>query len=104
MIPFEQFRESSIYQFILEEGEKRGFKRAYERGFKKGFKRGRIKPLVWGLNVLRAKRFPALQVSAQLEQIYNASTLRRLYKDAMDMKDADTLKQRLAEIIESKNH
>lgn len=49
MIPIEQLRESSFYQYIVEEGMKEGAEKGLQKGLQKGLKRGLKKGLEKGL-------------------------------------------------------
>ncbi|MEW6125551.1 MAG: hypothetical protein AB1757_00695 [Acidobacteriota bacterium] len=98
MIPIEQLKESSFYQLVLQEGERKGEK----RGEKKGERRGEIKGAAESLTMMVAKRFPNLNVSAEIKRIQNAALLQQLCVELLDMPSADVLKKRLSEIL-SKN-
>ena len=85
MIPLEQLRESSFYQFILEEG----------------VEKERHKQLEITANILRhliAKRFAGLQLGDDLDAISDLDGLQSLVIELDDIHDPDTLRRRLAEL------
>lgn len=93
MIPLEQLRESSFYQFILDEGR--------EEGIEEGIEKERHKQLEVTANILRhliAKRFAGLQLGDDLDAIGDLDILQRLVVELDDIHDPDTLRRRLAEL------
>jgi hypothetical protein len=81
MIPIEQLKESSFYQYIAEIEQREALAKM--------------------LRLLIAKRFPGLNVAAEIERIHNAAVLQQLCVEMIDMPDAATLQKRLAEATES---
>ena len=82
VIPIEQLRESSFYQYIVKEGLKEG----REKGLKLGLKRGERKGLQQGLQqgrerlvdllkLLVVQRFPRLQLGSALDAIQDLAVL-----------------------------
>ncbi len=96
MIPFKEFRRSSFYQMILDEGR--------EEGRTEGETKGEIKGAAKTLLLLIKSRFPKLRVNQQIKRIQDAKTLENLSVELLKMKDGETLKRRLAEILKSGNH
>lgn len=85
MIPIDQLRESSFYQYIVEEG------------LKEGREEGKIEGMAKALSRLIAKRFPELDVTEEIEKIRDASLLEQLIVEVIDMTDAAGVKRLLAE-------
>jgi hypothetical protein len=79
MIPFEQLKKSSWYQFVVEEG--------------------RLEDAREMLRMLAAKRFPGLKLGEELDQIHDLDTLRRLGLEVSDLPDAETPKRRIDELF-----
>jgi predicted transposase YdaD len=133
MIPLDQLKESSFYQFIVEEGLEEGRKKGLEEGREEGLKEGRNEGLKEGrneglkegrneglkegrneglkegraqgvaetLNKLVAKRFPNLNVTAEIEDIHDVSALQDLCLAVADLPDPEALRARLAQVIKS---
>ena len=83
MIPLEQLRESSFYQYILGEGRA------------KGEAKGEAK----ALRMLVAKRFPRLNIAKEIARIHDAAVLQQLFADALEVKTAAELRKCLAKYI-----
>jgi hypothetical protein len=81
MIPLEQLKESSWYQFVAEEG---GLKSTREM-----------------LRMLAAKRFPSLKLGEELDRIHDLSALQRLCLEVSDLPDSETLKRRIDELVQA---
>jgi hypothetical protein len=81
MIPLEQLKESSWYQFVAEEG---GLKSTREM-----------------LRMLAAKRFPGLKLGEELDRIHDLSALQRLCLEVSDLPDSETLKRRIDELVQA---
>jgi hypothetical protein len=81
MITLEQLKASSFYQFIAEE---EGLKSTREM-----------------LQMLAAKRFPGLKLVEELDRIHNLDALKRLCLEVSDLPDAETLKRRIAELVQA---
>ncbi|MBI3654355.1 MAG: hypothetical protein HY231_25285 [Acidobacteria bacterium] len=94
MIPLKEFKESSFYQMVLDEGREEGREAGREEGREAGREAGLTKTLL----LLVAHKFPALDVKAKIESINDAALLEKLYKQALEAKDADTFLKRLARI------
>jgi predicted transposase YdaD len=109
MIPLDQLKESSFYQFIVEEGLEEGRKKGLEEGRNEGLKEGRNEGLKEGraqgvaetLNKLVAKRFPNLNVTAEIDGIHDVSALQDLCLAVADLPDPEALRARLAQVIKS---
>jgi hypothetical protein len=81
MIPLEQLKESSWYQFVAEEGK---LENAREM-----------------LRMLAAKRFPGFKLGEELDRIHNLDALQRLGLEVYDLPDAETLKRRIDELVQA---
>jgi hypothetical protein len=81
MIPLEQLKESSWYQFVEEEGE--------------------LKNARTMLQMLAAKRFPGLKLGEELDRVHDLAALRRLGLEVSDLPDAETLKRRIDELVQA---
>jgi len=81
MIPLEQLKESSFYQFVAEEG--------------------RLEDAREMLRMLAAKRFPGLKLGEELDRIHDLAALRRLGLEVSDLPDAETLKRRIDELVQA---
>ena len=101
MIPLDQFKESSIYQLIVEEGLEEGHKKGLEEGLKEGLREGRAQGVAETLSKLISKRFPNLNVAAEILGIHDVNTLQDLCLDVADFQDAEALRTRLNEAIKS---
>lgn len=86
MIPLEQLKESSFYQFIMDEGRD------------EGRLEGRLETAREMLRMLAAKRFPGLKLGEELDRIHNLDALKRLGLEVTDLPDAETFKRRIAEL------
>jgi predicted transposase YdaD len=89
MIPLEQLRESSFYQFILDEGREEG----REEGRKEA-----MAAMADMFRLLAGKRFPGLQLGPEVEAVGNPEALRRLSYELDAVPDPETLRRRLAEL------
>ncbi|MGH9835542.1 MAG: hypothetical protein ACRD9Y_21180 [Blastocatellia bacterium] len=83
MIPLEQLKESSWYQFVVEEGRDEG----------------RLETARKMLRMLAAKRFPSLKLGEEVDRIHDLDALERLGLEVYDLPDAETLKRRIAELV-----
>jgi predicted transposase YdaD len=81
MITLEQLKESSFYQFIAEE---EGLKVARDI-----------------LQMQAAKRFPGFELGEQAERIRDLEALKRLGLEVSDLPDAETLRRRIAELVQA---
>lgn len=84
MIPLEQLKESSFYQYILDEGRA------------EGEAEGETKATAKALRMLVAKRFPRLNITKEVARIHDAAVLQQLLADALEAKTAAELRKRLA--------
>jgi hypothetical protein len=84
MIPFTEFKDSSFYQYVLEEGE--------------------IKNAAKALLMLVKNRSPKLNVTRQIKRIQDAAVLQQLCVEEINMPNVVALKKRHDEILESKSH
>jgi len=85
MMPIERLRESSFYQFILEEGREEERKVTLAR----------IADL---LRLLADKRFPGIQLGAEVEAVGDPDKLHRLCHELDEIPDPETLRGRLIEM------
>jgi len=81
MIPLEQLKESSFYQFVVEEGS---LKCAREM-----------------LHMFAAKRFPELHLGEEVDRIHDLDALQQLCVDVFELPDAETLKRRIADLVKA---
>jgi predicted transposase YdaD len=89
MMPLERLRESSFYQLILDEG------REEER------EEGRKEALRLAADFFRqlaAKRFPGIQLGAEVEAVGNPGVLQQLAHELDDIPDPEALQRRLIEM------
>ncbi len=105
MIPLDQLKESSFYQFIVEEGLQEGRKKGLEEGLKEGLTQGltqgRAQGVAETLSKLVAKRFPNLNVTEEIDGIHDVNTLQELCLEVADLPDAEALRARLSEVLKS---
>ena len=101
MIPLDQFKESSFYQLIVEEGLKEGRDQGLKEGLKEGLREGRAQGVAEILGKLIAKRFPNLNVAAEIESINDVDVLQDLCVEVPDIHGAEALRARIAEAIKS---
>ena len=99
MIPLEQLRRSSFYQFILNEGLQEG----RQEGRQEGHQEGQIVEAANMVIKLMAKRFPLLDLKEQILQIDNVNTLEQLALDLLEIADADLMKQNVYKILSQNN-
>ncbi|MGH9833670.1 MAG: hypothetical protein ACREBD_25315 [Blastocatellia bacterium] len=82
LIALEQLKESSFYQFILDEA--------------------RLKNARKMLRMFAAKHFPGLQLGEEVDQIHDLDALQQLCVDvAFELREAETLKRRIAELVKA---
>jgi predicted transposase YdaD len=107
MIPLEQLKDSSFYQYILEEGEKIGLSRGIEEGKREGkregIREGRKEAAAESLRLLVEKRFPKLDVKKEIAQIRDVALLQQLCVELLDMPDARAFRRRLNAILKAKS-
>jgi predicted transposase YdaD len=82
MVPLHQLKDSSFYQFILNEGREEG-------------REAVVKMLLYMIG----KRFPGLDVKAEVEFIEDLEALTQLGFDLDQLADADALRKRLNELV-----
>ncbi|HWQ34788.1 MAG TPA: hypothetical protein VNQ79_18205 [Blastocatellia bacterium] len=103
MIPLEQLKESSVYQFFAEEERKKGIAQGLEQGLEEGLEQGRLEGMIAAaadlLRRLAARRFPGFEFGPELEQIRNPETLEQLCLELDELPDAEALRQRLTELV-----
>jgi predicted transposase YdaD len=87
MIPLEQLRESSFYQFILDEGRKEGLAATADM-----------------FRLLAGKRFPGIELGPEVEAVGDPEALRGLSHELDAMPDPDALRRRLAELAAGANN
>ena len=107
MIPLEQLKESSFYQFILEEGLKEGREAGLKEGLKEGLREGlregreegreegELKGVRDILALLAGSRFPGADFAPELALIGDIEGLKKLTLELHSLPDADTLRERL---------
>jgi predicted transposase YdaD len=93
MIPLEQLRESSFYQFILDEGRAEGREKGREEARKEA-----LAAMADLFRLLAGKRFPGLQLGPEVEAVGDPEALRRLSHELDALPDAEALRRRLAEL------
>ncbi|MGH9842963.1 MAG: hypothetical protein ACREEM_29855 [Blastocatellia bacterium] len=79
MIPLEQLRESSFYQFILDEG--------------------RLEEAAHFFRRLASNRFPGLQLGPEVEAVGMPDLLERLAGELNEIPDSETLRRKLAALV-----
>ncbi len=97
MMPLERLRESSFYQLILNEGR--------EEGREEGRKEERRIALLREADIFRLladKRFPGIQLGAEVEAVGDPDKLHHLCRELDEIPDAETLRRKLAELAEEK--
>jgi predicted transposase YdaD len=106
MIPLEQLRESSTYQYILQEGRQEGRQEGLEEGRQEGLEEGEQKGKIvesrHTLTKLIAKRFPDLNLQAEIESIASLSILEELCLQVLDAANSAEMQQWVMEKIEHK--
>ncbi len=85
MMPIERLRESSFYQLILEEGREEERKVALARGADI-------------FRLLADKRFPGIQLGAEVEAVGDPDKLHRLCHELDEIPDPEALRRRLIEM------
>lgn len=98
MIPIEQLRESSFYQFILDEGREEGRDEGREKGREEG-----LVALADVFRLLAAKRFAGLQLGSEVEAVGDLDALRQLCHELEQIPDPATLQQRLLELAAARH-
>jgi predicted transposase YdaD len=89
MIPWEQLKESSVYQHILKEGKK--------EGLEEGIEKGKLEAIREMLNLLIEKRFPGLDLAPEIGRIADLAALERLCLEVIELPDAEAIKKRVSE-------
>jgi predicted transposase YdaD len=92
MIPLEQLKESSFYQFIVKEG------------LEEGLEKGQLKAAADTLRLLIAKRFPEVDLNKEIDRISDVSLLQQLSVDVLDTPSSEAMKERLAAALEVEEH
>lgn len=87
MIPIQALRESSVYQFILEEGREKGLEQGLEQG-----KRNTLKEL---LQRVAQNRFPGFAVGEDVERIHDLNALEDLCVNLYTLPDEAALQAQL---------
>jgi predicted transposase YdaD len=125
MIPLEQLKASSMYEYFMEEGleegrkqgleqglqqgleqgiqkgRKEGRKKGLQEGRKEGRKEGEAKGIAEAILLFISERFPQVDVSEQIKRIKDPARLRKLYTEIIKMSDAAELKKLLSRIPKS---
>lgn len=102
MMPIERLRESSFYQSILEEGREKGRKKGREEG-REEERKAALAKIADLLRLLADKRFPGIQLGAEVEAVGDPDKLHRLCHKLDKITDPDALRRRLAELAEREN-
>lgn len=102
MIPIEQLRESSFYQFILDEGREEGRKEGRAEGREEGREEGLV-ALAEVFRMLAAKRFPGLQLGSEVEAVGDLDALHQLCYELEQIPDPAALQQRLLELAAARH-
>jgi predicted transposase YdaD len=104
MIPLEQLKASSMYEYFMEEARKdiikEGRKKGLQQGIQKGRREGKFDGVREALLLVIEKRFPEIDVSKQIKSIRTIATLEKLLTEAVEFSDAAAFQKRLLEITE----
>lgn len=87
MIPIQALRESSVYQFILEEGR--------EEGIQIGREEGKRETLTEMLQRLAQQRFPGIELGEELQRIHELAALEDLCLKLDSLPDEAALRAQL---------
>ena len=91
MIPLEQLKKHpGFYQFILEEGR--------QEGRQEGQQEGRRQAIIEFFRQLVAKRFPSLQLGAEVEAVKHPELLELLACELNEIPDSEALQRKLSEL------
>ncbi len=90
MIPIHALRESSMYQFILDEGRQ------------EGRQEGKRSAVIEMLQRFAAKRFPELEIAEDVNRVEDIAALEQLCLEINELPDAEALRVRLLELAASK--
>lgn len=93
MMPLERLRESSFYQLILNEGRKEGREEGREEERKDALAREADI-----FRLLADKRFPGIQLGAEVEAVNDPDKLHRLCHELDEIPDPEALRRRLTEL------
>lgn len=93
MLPLRVYKESPMYEFLIEEGK--------DRWKEEGIKEGELKSAAEMLRLLIAKRFPQMKATQKIKRIRDAALLRQLCLEMIEIPDANALRKRLDEAIKS---
>jgi predicted transposase YdaD len=94
MIPIDQLKESSFYQYILREGREEGLKKGLKTGLKKGLKKGREEGREEG------RRDGAARILLRLME-RRFGKLSRSARSKIEKADAATLEQWSVQVLEA---
>lgn len=94
MIPLHQLKDSSFYQYILDEG--------IEKGIEKG-REMTLTAIADLFRMLAAKRFSGLQLGSEVEAVGDIEALKQLCLELDEMPDAAVLERRLLELAAARN-
>src|SRR5262245_17974475 len=87
MIPLEQLRELSLYQYIFYEGRAAGEAR------------GEAKAAAKALRMPVAKRSPKLNISKEIARIHDAAVSQQLVAEALEVKTTTVLRKSFTKFI-----
>ena len=97
MIPIHAYRESSVYQFILEEGR--------EEGLERGLEKGKRETLADMLQRMAQRRFPDFKLGAEVERVRDLKALEDLCLDLDALPDEAALRAQLQALaVNGKQH
>lgn len=96
MIPQHVLRETPYFQFIIEEGREEGRKEVREEAREKA-REVVVEMLLHTIGL----RFPALDVSAEIERVRNLEALKQVFFDLDQIADEAALRQHLAALAPS---
>jgi predicted transposase YdaD len=105
MIPLEQLKASSMYEYFMEEARKdiikEGRKKGLQQGIQKGRREGKAEGIAEAILLFISERFPQIDASQQIKRIKDPARLRKLYAEIIKMSDAAELKKLLSRIPKS---
>ncbi len=99
MLPLRIYKESPMYEFLINEGKDRW----KAEGEIEGEIKGEIKSAAEMLRLLIARRFPKLNVTPKIKCLHDAALMRQLGLEVLDIPDAAALRQRLDEAIKAQS-
>ncbi len=98
MIPLEQLKDSSMYEYIVEEGLREGRRKGLQEGREEGREEGKFEGIAEALLIVLGKRFPDMDASKEIRAIRDVAALEKLLAEAMDISDAAVFQKRIIEV------